>query len=58
VLGVGPAGPLERVLAAVAGLLLLYLEPVTVAAGLALLAAAAWLAKIRSEGGERNDQDE
>jgi TRAP transporter 4TM/12TM fusion protein len=47
VLGVGPAGPLERVLAAVAGLLLLYLEPVTVAAGLALLAAAAWLAKIR-----------
>jgi TRAP-type uncharacterized transport system fused permease subunit len=47
VLGVGPAGRLERVLAAVAGLLLLYLEPVTVVAGLALLAVAAWLAKVR-----------
>jgi TRAP transporter 4TM/12TM fusion protein len=37
---VGPAGVPERVLAAVAALALLYLEPVTIAIGLAALAAA------------------
>jgi TRAP transporter 4TM/12TM fusion protein len=37
---VGPAGVPERVLAAVAGLTLLYLEPLTIAIGLGALAAA------------------
>jgi TRAP-type uncharacterized transport system fused permease subunit len=37
---VGPAGVPERVLAAVAALALLYLEPVTIAIGLAALVAA------------------
>jgi hypothetical protein len=36
----GPSGVLERVLCVPAALLLLYLEPVTVTVGLALLAAA------------------
>ncbi|GGN42597.1 C4-dicarboxylate ABC transporter permease [Actinoplanes campanulatus] len=42
--GVGPAGPATRVLAAAAGLLLLYLDPVAIAAGLAALLAAAAVA--------------
>ena len=37
---IGPARIPERVLAAVAGLVLLYLEPITIAIGLAALAAA------------------
>jgi TRAP transporter 4TM/12TM fusion protein len=37
---VGPAGMPERILAAVAALALLYLEPITIAIGLAALAAA------------------
>jgi hypothetical protein len=37
---VGPAGVPERVLAAVAALALLYLEPLTIAVGLAALGAA------------------
>ena len=40
VLGVGKTGPIPRVLAAAAGLLLLFLEPVTIAAGVACLVAA------------------
>jgi TRAP transporter 4TM/12TM fusion protein len=40
VLGIGPAGTGSRVLGALAGLLLLYLEPVTIAVGVALLAGA------------------
>jgi TRAP-type uncharacterized transport system fused permease subunit len=37
---VGPAGVAERLLAALAALALLYLEPVTIAIGLAALGAA------------------
>ncbi|MDY7089764.1 MAG: TRAP transporter fused permease subunit [Actinomycetota bacterium] len=45
VLGVGRAGAGSRVLAALAGLLLLYLEPLTIALGILLLAASAtWAA--------------
>jgi TRAP transporter 4TM/12TM fusion protein len=40
VLGLGPAAPPERIVTAAAGLLLLYLHPVTITAGCALLAAA------------------
>lgn len=40
ILGVGPAGPLARVLAAVGGLLLLYLETGALVAGLVALSAA------------------
>ncbi|KHD74449.1 C4-dicarboxylate ABC transporter permease [Actinoplanes utahensis] len=40
VLGVGAAGPVSRVLAGVAGLLLLYLDPVAVAAGVTVLLLA------------------
>ncbi|MET0418537.1 MAG: TRAP transporter fused permease subunit [Actinoplanes sp.] len=40
VLGIGPAGLGSRVLAAAAGLLLLYLEPLTIALGVTALAAA------------------
>jgi TRAP transporter 4TM/12TM fusion protein len=39
-LGLGAAGPPERIVTAVAGLLLLYLHPVTITAGCVLLAAA------------------
>ncbi|GIE36041.1 C4-dicarboxylate ABC transporter permease [Actinoplanes italicus] len=42
--GAGPAGPVSRVLAAVAGLLLLYLEPVVVGAGLIALLVAVLIA--------------
>ena len=45
--GIGPAGTPSRVLGGLAGLLLLYLEPVAVAAGLVALVAAAALAAIR-----------
>jgi TRAP transporter 4TM/12TM fusion protein len=45
VLGVGPAGIGSRVLGGVAGLLLLYLEPLTIAAGVTALAlAVVWAA--------------
>jgi TRAP-type uncharacterized transport system fused permease subunit len=47
VLGVGPAGPVGRGFAAVGGLLLLYLHPVTAAAGVALLAVAVLTAFLR-----------
>ncbi|MDI6101051.1 TRAP transporter fused permease subunit [Actinoplanes sp. NEAU-A12] len=46
VLGVGPAGPVSRVLAGAAGLLLLYLQPVAVAAGIATLLVAVLLAAV------------
>ncbi|MBB2944206.1 TRAP transporter 4TM/12TM fusion protein [Actinoplanes lutulentus] len=46
VLGVGPAGVVSRVLAAVAGLLLLYLEPVAVGIGVGVLALAVVLAAL------------
>jgi TRAP-type uncharacterized transport system fused permease subunit len=46
VLGIGPARTPSRVLAAVAGLLLLYLEPTTIAIGAGALAAAVLLAAI------------
>ncbi|WP_229072929.1 TRAP transporter fused permease subunit [Actinoplanes sp. DH11] len=46
VFGIGPAGTPSRVLAALAGLALLYLEPVAVAAGAAALVAAAVLAAL------------
>jgi TRAP transporter 4TM/12TM fusion protein len=42
--GVGPAGPVSRVLAAVAGLLLLYLEPAVIAAGVIALLTAVLIA--------------
>jgi TRAP-type uncharacterized transport system fused permease subunit len=41
VLGIGRAGVVSRVLAGLAGLLLLYLEPLTIALGVALLLVAA-----------------
>lgn len=47
VLGVGPAGTVERVLAGLSGLLLLYLQPISVAAGVALLAVTAGVAFVR-----------
>jgi TRAP transporter 4TM/12TM fusion protein len=46
VLGIGPAGTASRLLAGAAGLLLLYLEPLTIAIGLGLLAAAAGVAAL------------
>ncbi|MFC7545624.1 TRAP transporter permease [Plantactinospora sp. GCM10030261] len=46
-LGAGPAGPSARVLAAMAGLALLFLHPVTIAAGIALLIAATLLTVAR-----------
>jgi len=42
--GVGPAGPVSRVLGGLAGLLLLYLAPITIAIGAGALALAAGLA--------------
>ncbi|WP_045746783.1 TRAP transporter permease [Actinoplanes rectilineatus] len=45
--GVGPAGPASRVLAAVAGLLLLYLEPVVIAAGAVALLSAVLITIIK-----------
>jgi TRAP transporter 4TM/12TM fusion protein len=47
VLGLGPAAPPERVVTAVAGLLLLYLHPVTIVAGCALLAVALVAVRLR-----------
>jgi TRAP transporter 4TM/12TM fusion protein len=46
-LGIGPAGPIERVLAALAGLLLLYLHPISIAVGVTLLAVAAGIGLVR-----------
>lgn len=43
ILGVGPAGRSSRLLAGLAGLLLLYLHPISIAIGLALLAIAVLL---------------
>jgi TRAP transporter 4TM/12TM fusion protein len=48
--GVGAAGPASRVLAGVAGLLLLYLAPLTIALGAVALALAAGIAFIRRTG--------
>ncbi|MEU4619831.1 TRAP transporter fused permease subunit [Actinoplanes sp. NPDC023801] len=48
ILGVGPAGPASRVLAGVSGLLLLYLEPVVAAAGLAVLLVAVLIAAFQN----------
>jgi TRAP transporter 4TM/12TM fusion protein len=47
VLGVGAARPVERALAGLAGLLLLYLEPLTVGLGAGTLAAAVAIAAVR-----------
>jgi hypothetical protein len=47
VLGVGPAGAVERVLCALAGLLLLYLYPVSVAVGIGLTVVAVLIALAR-----------
>ncbi|MBE1488210.1 TRAP transporter permease [Plantactinospora soyae] len=49
-LGVGPAGPVERVLTALAGLLLLYLHPVSIAIGVALIVIAVLIALARRRG--------
>jgi TRAP-type uncharacterized transport system fused permease subunit len=51
--GVGPAGVPSRVLAGAAGLLLLYLAPVTIAAGVAALTAAVGLAIIAKRTGRQ-----
>ncbi|GAA3909062.1 TRAP transporter permease [Actinoplanes auranticolor] len=48
--GIGPAGPASRVLGGVAGLLLLYLAPLTIAAGAVALALAAGIAIIHRTG--------
>ena len=48
--GIGPAGVPSRVLAAAAGLLLLYLEPLAIVIGMAALAASALLAALRRRG--------
>ncbi len=47
VLGIGPAGPTSRILGAAAGLLLLYLEPVTIAIGIAALALSVGAAALQ-----------
>jgi TRAP transporter 4TM/12TM fusion protein len=54
-LGVGPAGPVERVLAALAGLLLLYLHPVSLAVGGTVLAVAVVVALMRRHAGTGNE---
>lgn len=46
VLGIGPAGPTSRALGAAAGLLLLYLEPATIALGTAALAVSVGFAAL------------
>ncbi len=48
--GVGPAGPASRILGGAAGLLLLYLAPVTIAVGAVALALAAGIAFIHRTG--------
>jgi TRAP transporter 4TM/12TM fusion protein len=48
--GIGAAGPVSRILGAVAGLLLLYLAPLTIAAGAVALVLAAGVAIIRRRG--------
>lgn len=45
--GVGPAGTVSRVLAGIAGLLLLYLEPIAVGAGVAALLVAVLFAAVK-----------
>lgn len=55
VLGVGPAGWVPRVLAAVAGLLLLYLHPVTIVAGITLLATAVVVALLHRRAATRDE---
>jgi TRAP transporter 4TM/12TM fusion protein len=48
--GIGPAGPASRILGAAAGLLLLYLAPLTIAIGAVALALAAGIALIHRTG--------
>jgi len=48
--GIGPAGPASRILGGVAGLLLLYLAPLTIALGAVALALAAGIAIIHRTG--------
>jgi TRAP-type uncharacterized transport system fused permease subunit len=48
--GIGPAGWASRILAAVAGLLLLYLAPLTIVAGAVVLVLAAGIAFIHRPG--------
>ncbi|WP_326560048.1 TRAP transporter permease [Micromonospora sp. NBC_01796] len=52
-LGIGPVGTAGRILAGLAGLLLLYLHPVSIGAGAALLAGAAALAVARRRADRR-----
>jgi len=47
VFGIGPAGPTSRTLGAAAGLLLLYLEPATIAIGMAALAVSVGAAALQ-----------
>ena len=59
VLGIGPAGTGARVLAGCAGLLLLYLKPATIGAGVVLLlAAVTWALITRRAAGHRPDRDD
>jgi TRAP transporter 4TM/12TM fusion protein len=51
--GIGPAGVPSRVLAGLAGLLLLYLAPVTIATGVVALAVAAGLAALQKRTGSQ-----
>jgi hypothetical protein len=48
--GIGPAGAASRVLGGLAGLLLLYLAPASIAAGVVALALAAGLAALKRTG--------
>ncbi|MFC6015631.1 TRAP transporter permease [Plantactinospora solaniradicis] len=57
-LGVGPAGRLERVLTALAGLLLLYLHPVSIAIGVVLIAIAVLTALARRRRTAEADPDD
>jgi hypothetical protein len=51
--GIGPAGLPSRILGGIAGLLLLYLAPVTIATGVVALALAAGLAAIQRRTGRQ-----
>jgi TRAP transporter 4TM/12TM fusion protein len=56
-LGVGAAGRIERGVAAAAGLLLLYLHPVTVVAGVVLLTVVVGLTLARQRGNDRGEAE-
>jgi hypothetical protein len=56
--GVGPAPLVSRVLGGLAGLLLLYLAPVTIAVGVIALALAAALAALTKRTGRNEEVNE